>query len=319
MAELCNTFPIICVVGPTASGKTALAIKLAKHFDGEIVSCDSMQLYKGMDIGTAKPDKNEMDGVVHHLIDFLQPEEDFSVAQYVKMAKEAIKDIVSRGKRVILTGGTGLYYSSLIDGIELSPIESDRDIRKKYTDEYERVGGEVMLSRLGEFDSVLAKKLHANDKTRIIRAFEVYELTGVALSEHQRISRLHESPFIPCVIGLNFSDRSVLYSRIDKRVDVMIENGLLSEAASLYERKLSHTASAAIAYKELFPYFKGEKTLEECVEFLKMQSRRYAKRQLTWFRRDEKVNWIYQDNCDDVFKKAVSIINESGIFKEDRI
>lgn len=314
MAELYDTFPIICVVGPTASGKTGLSIKLAQYFDAEIVSCDSMQIYKHMDIGTAKPTSDEMCGILHHLIDFLNPEDDFSLAQYVTLAKEKIREIISRGKKVILVGGTGLYYSSLINGIQLSPIQSDEKLREKFSLQYDSFGGEVMLERLSEFDAELSKKLHPNDKTRIVRAFEVYYSTGLSLSEHQRISRSEKSPFNACVIGLNYADRCVLYNRIDKRVDIMIENGLLKETKDLFSKKLSHTASQAIAYKELFPFLKGEKTLEECVEFLKMQSRRYAKRQLTWFRHDEKVNWIEVDRCDDVFKKALEIIDKSEIF-----
>ena len=314
MAELCDTFPIVCVVGPTASGKTGLSVQLAKHFNAEIVSCDSMQLYKDMNIGTAKPTLEEMDGVKHHLIDFLNPEDEFSLKDYITLAKEKIAEIISRGGRVILTGGTGLYYSSLINGIEIAPIESSLELREEFSALYDQIGGEEMLLKMAEFDKPLSEKLHANDKNRIIRAFEVFHQTGTPLSEHQRISRIHESPFKACVIGLDYSNRETLYERINKRVDIMLNSGLLDEAQKLFERNLSHTASQAIAYKELFPYFKGEKSLDECVEFLKMQSRRYAKRQLTWFRRDEKINWIQADECDNVFERAVSIISESEIF-----
>ncbi len=315
MAELCDKIPILCVIGPTASGKTGLSIELAKKYNAEIISCDSMQLYKHMDIGTAKPSSDEMQGIPHHLISIIEPEEEFSLAQYVNLANEKIHEIISRQKRVILVGGTGLYYSSLIDNVKLSAIESDKNLRENLEKEYDEFGGEEMLCRLREFDSILADKLHANDKTRIVRAFEVFKLSGIPLSEHQRLSRLSSSPFNSCVIGLNYSDRSLLYSRIDKRVDLMIESGLLKEAKAMFERKLSHTASQAIAYKELFPYFKGEKSLDECKEFLKMQSRRYAKRQLTWFRRDEKVNWIEAD-LENILKSADKIIKQSGIWKE---
>ncbi len=316
MGGLCDKTPIVCVVGPTASGKTGLSISLAKEFDAEIVSCDSMQLYKYMDIGTAKPTIEEMDGVPHHLIDIIEPFEEFSLAQYVSLASEKIGDIVARGKRVILVGGTGLYYSSLIDNVRLSPIESDRNLRKELEKEYDTLGGKEMLSRLKRFDRVLGEKLHENDKTRIVRAFEVFRLTGIPLSEHQRLSKLVPSPFDACVIGLNYSDRELLYERIDKRVDLMFESGLLTEAKEMFSKELSHTASQAIAYKELFPFFRGEKSLEECKEFLKMQSRRYAKRQLTWFRHDEKVNWIEVDRENDVSAAAKEIIKKRGIWKE---
>ncbi len=316
MGGLCDKTPILCVVGPTASGKTGLSIRLAKEFDAQIISCDSMQLYKHMDIGTAKPTLEEMDGVVHHLIGIIEPYEEFSLAQYVILANEKINEIISRGKRVILVGGTGLYYSSLIDNVKLSPIESDRDLREELEKEYDTLGGEEMISKLKCFDPVLGDKLHINDKTRIVRAFEVFKLTGLPLSEHQRLSKLNPSPFNACVIGLNFSDRELLYSRIDRRVDLMFESGLVEEAKTMFSKKLSHTASQAIAYKELFPFFRGEKSLDECKEFLKMQSRRYAKRQLTWFRHDEKVNWIEVDREDDVLAVAKEIIKNSGIWKE---
>ena len=316
MGELCNKTPIVCIVGPTASGKTGLSILLAKEFDAEVISCDSMQLYKHMNIGTAKPTKEEMDGVVHHLIDIIEPSQEFSLAQYVTLAKEKIQEITARNKRVVLVGGTGLYYSSLIDNVSLSPIESDKELRDEIEREYDENGASEMLFRLKEFDPVLAEKLHENDKTRIVRAFEVFRKTGVALSEHQRLSKLSPSPFDACVIGLNFSQRDLLYSRIDKRVDLMFENGLIEEAKEMFSKQLSGTASQAIAYKELFPYFRNEKDLEECKEFLKMQSRRYAKRQLTWFRRDKKINWINVDCEKDVLSKAKEIIKTSDIWKE---
>lgn len=316
MGELCNKTPILCIVGPTASGKTGLSISLAKCFGAEIISCDSMQLYKHMDIGTAKPTSEEMCGIKHHLIDIIDPSQEFSLAQYVTLAKEKISEITSRQKRVILVGGTGLYYSSLINNISLSEIESDDKLRKEIEKEYDEKGSKQMLCDLKKFDPILADKLHENDKTRIVRAFEVFRKTGIALSEHQRISKLSPSPFDACVIGLNFSDRNLLYSRIDKRVDLMFENGLIEEAEEMFSKRLSKTALQAIAYKELFPFFKGEKSLDECKEYLKMQSRRYAKRQLTWFRRDDRVNWINVDCENDILLKAKEIIKHSGIWEE---
>ncbi len=316
MGELCNKTPILCIVGPTASGKTGLSISLAKCFGAEIISCDSMQLYKQMDIGTAKPTSEEMCGIKHHLIDIIEPSQEFSLAQYVALAKEKISEITSRQKRVILVGGTGLYYSSLINNISLSEIESDDKLRKEIEKEYDEKGSKQMLCDLKEFDPILADKLHENDKTRIVRAFEVFRKTGIALSEHQRLSKLSPSPFDACVIGLNFSDRNLLYSRIDKRVDLMFENGLIEEAVEMFSKRLSKTALQAIAYKELFPFFKGEKSLDECKEYLKMQSRRYAKRQLTWFRRDDRVNWINVDCENEILLKAKEIIKHSGIWEE---
>ena len=302
------------MVGPTASGKTALSIALAKKFNAEIVSCDSMQIYKAMDIGTAKPSKEEMGGVVHHLIDFLEPCENFSVAQYVKLASEAIADINSRGKRVVLVGGTGLYFSSLIDNIVFSENDSDPALRAELEALVREKGSEHLLEILRELDPEIAEKLHPNNLGRIIRAIEVCKTTGTTMSEQQRLARESESPYDPCIIGLDFSDRQKLYDRINLRVDLMLKSGLMDENRRLLNTSLSKTALQAIGFKEFLPYLNGSATLEECAENLKMQTRRYAKRQLTWFRRDQRINWIHQDMLDgfgQVFETACDIIEKS--------
>ena len=303
-------------MGPTASGKTALSIALAKKFNAEIVSCDSMQIYKAMDIGTAKPNEEEMGGVVHHLIDFLDPCENFSVAQYVKLASNAISEIHGRGKNVVLAGGTGLYFSSLIDNIVFSENDSDPALRAELEALAKEKGSEHLLEVLRELDPEITEKLHPNNLGRIIRAIEVCKTTGTTMSEQQRLARENESPYNPCVIGLDFSDRQKLYDRINLRVDLMLEAGLMEENRRLLNTNLSKTALQAIGFKEFLPHLQGSASIEECAENLKMQTRRYAKRQLTWFRRDQRINWIHQDMLDgfgQVFETACDIIEKSKI------
>lgn len=284
--------PLIAVVGPTASGKTALGIALAKEYNGEVVSADSMQIYKGMDIATAKPTAEETDGVPHHLISVLETGALFSVADYMKLAHEKIDDIASRGKMPILVGGTGLYVSSLIDNINFDNAVTDGKVRERLTEESKRIGNEAMLEKLREVDPETAALLPAGNLTRIIRAIEVYEVTGIPFSRHKELSRSEESIYNACMIGLTYKDRQQLYDRINRRVDIMIENGMIEECRAVYENEKLGTACQAIGYKEFIPYFKGEKTKEECIDKIKQSSRRYAKRQLTWFRRDDRINWI---------------------------
>lgn len=302
------------VVGPTASGKTSLSIDLALHFGGEIISADSMQIYRGMDIATAKPTNEEKRGVPHHLVDILHTHEHFSVADYTKLANKAITDIYSRGKMPIVVGGTGLYINSLIDNIYFDEIKTDPKIRQRLQEEAEQYGNDAMLARLYSIDEETAKTLHSNNINRVIRAIEVYEQTGITLAEHKRRSRRFESPYSPCIIGLAFRDRTNLYDRINRRVDEMLEHGLLDEARSFYSKELSKTSVQAIGYKELRPYLLGEESLENCIEELKKQTRRYAKRQITWFRRDERIEWIYVDEFKDnleLFNTAKKIIAKS--------
>lgn len=292
--------PILAVVGPTGSGKTRLAVWLAAQCGGEVVSADSMQIYKEMSIGTAKPTPEEMRGIPHHLLDFLDPRDSFSVADYVQMAAGAIEGIHNRGLFPILAGGTGLYVSSLLDGMPFDAPSPDEQLRSRLQEYAREQGNEALHAKLRECDPALARQLHPNNVGRVIRAVEVYEKTGVPMSRWQAIAKekaRRESRYLPCVIGLDFKDRQKLYDRIDERVDGMLEQGLLEEVKAFYQKGYTSTAAQAIGYKELFSYLKGELELDEAVEHLKRQTRRYAKRQLTWFRRDERVNWIYLDGC----------------------
>lgn len=299
--------PIIVVLGPTATGKTKLAVELAKLYNGEVVSADSMQIYRGMDILTAKPNDAEMQGIKHHLIDFLEPDRDFSVADYVKLANSAIDDIAFRGKLPILAGGTGLYINSLIDNVKFDETTGDKELRERLFNLAKEKGNHYLWERLLEVDEAAALAVHENNLTRVIRALEVYEKTGQKLSEHKKTSRLEESRFIPAMIGLTFSDRKLLYDRINKRVDAMLSNGLLSEAEKIYKGKTINTAHQAIGYKELIPYFSKQASLDDCIEKIKMETRRYAKRQLTWFRRDDRIFWIEVDkykNIEEILEKT---------------
>ena len=291
--------PMIAVVGPTASGKTALSIDLALQFDGEIVSADSKQIYRHMTVGTAAPDEKEKRGVPHHLMQFLAPDALFSVAEYVDLAGKCIREINARGKLPVLTGGTGLYVSSLLDNITFFENKSDPALRKELEELAAEKGNEFVLDELRKVDPELAQTLHPNNLGRVIRGIEAYRLTGITMSEQQRLSRQNPSPYDCCVIGLNYRDRQKLYDRIDKRVHVMMEKGLLDEIRQLIAMGYSSTAAQAIGYKEFFDYLEGKGSLEEAIAKVQMESRRYAKRQLTWFRRDERVNWLYIDDYGD--------------------
>lgn len=307
-----NKIDVLAVVGPTASGKTKLSVELAKALNGEIVSADSMQIYKGMDIGTAKPTFEEMQGIPHHLMGFLDSKENFSVAIYVEMAHKIIADIHSKCKLPIVTGGTGLYVDSLLNSIKFFDNTSDDSIRDKYSKLLEEKGLDYLLEKLKKIDyETYEKLLEQRNAKRIIRALEFFEVTGKTISEQNRLSK-QDSPYNPIKIGLTCRDRQVLYDRINLRVDLMLKDGLLEEAEKVLNSDLSNTAEKAIGYKELIPYFNGESSLDECVEVLKMNTRRYAKRQLTWFRRDQEINWIYIDEHNsfkDILNKALSFIN----------
>ena len=306
-------FPVIAVVGPTASGKTSLSIEIAKHFSGQVVSADSMQIYEKMNIATAKPTVEEMQGIPHHLIGFQPIDKKFSVAEYVTLANECIEKIHNEGDMPVIAGGTGLYVDSLLQNIQFSKEESNKEIRKELTLLFDEKGAEYMLSRLREIDPETAERLHLKDKSRIIRALEIYKLTGKTMTEQKILSREEESPYDVLYIGINYRDRNVLYDRINLRVDIMLQNGLLEEAKEFYDTSSDTTACQAIGYKELAPYFKGEKSLEECVEKLKQETRHYAKRQLTWFRKNENINWIYPDdysNSKDLYDSVFRIVDE---------
>lgn len=282
---------VVVICGPTASGKTSLSVELAKELDAEIISADSMQIYKGMDIATAKPTVEERQGIPHHLMDFHDPSEGFSVADYVRLAREKISDIASRGKLPMIVGGTGLYISSLINNIQFEESECDYAYREELRQLAEEKGNGRLLDMLREIDPETAATLHENNQSRVIRALEVYRTTGKTMSQLQKESRTIPSPYEPCMIALDY-DRSQLYDRINRRVDIMLRDGLIEEAREFYEAEDYPTAAQAIGYKELLPYLKGEQTLETCVEKLKQETRKYAKRQLTWFRRDERIHWI---------------------------
>ncbi len=305
--------PLVAVVGPTASGKTALGVKIAKHFDGEVVSADSMQIYMGMDIATAKPSKEEMDGIPHHLMDFLEPDKSFSLAEYVNLATEVIADIHKRGKLPVLVGGTGLYINTLLDNITLGDSGGDDALREELLNIAKEKGNGYLLSELEKIDPDTAKNLHENNLLRIVRAIEVFKLTGKKMSEWVKMSRNAPSPYDFCIIGLNYKNRDNLYERVNRRVDIMMAEGLLEEAKKVLSGELK-TSAQAIGYKELKPFINGDLPLEACVEKLKQSTRNYAKRQLTWFRRDERINWIYPDeekNFEKVLEKSIKIIEKS--------
>ncbi len=291
---------VIAVVGPTASGKTSLGIHLAQKLNGEVVSGDSMQIYKDMNIATAKPTEEEMQGIKHHLIGFVNPEDEYSVASFCSDAKRAVEDIASRGKTPILVGGTGLYIDSFINNTEFFDNANSKAVRDELYKELNENGIEGLYNELLSVDSEAAKKIHPNNEVRVIRALEIYRLTGKSLTEQNKCSHENESPYESLYIGIRYKDREKLYERINRRVDLMCDMGLLEEAKEFYKKHPSQTAVNAIGYKELKPYLDGEKTLQECLEHLKQSTRRYAKRQLTWFNRNEKINWVYPDMYNDI-------------------
>ena len=285
---------ILAVVGPTASGKTAISVELAKRLGGEVVSCDSMQVYRRMNIGTAKPTKEETCGIAHHLIDAVEPDAPFSCAEYVVAAGEAVVDISARGKLPILCGGTGLYLDRFLCG-EMEETHADEDLRASLFAYAEKNGVEALHARLREVDPESAQAIHPNNVKRVVRALEIYEQTGISKSEFDRRSQTVESPYDAVVIGLYYPRREVLYERINRRVDMMLEDGLLEETKKLLEEgvfDVNLTAAQAIGYKELLGYLDGRETLTEATENLKTATRRYAKRQLTWFGAKPYVEWV---------------------------
>ena len=299
----------VFIAGPTASGKTALGAALAEKFGGEVVSADSMQIYKGIHIASAAPDSSEMLGVPHHMLEFLEPEQSFSVAEYVNAARGVIADINARGKLPFVVGGTGLYISSLADNTVYADEPTDLDLRKELNTLFDKEGAEKMLERLSVFDPESAARLHPNNRRRIIRAFEVYRLTGHSITEQNILSKAGEKYIEPLLIGITYRDGEKLYERINRRVDIMLENGLEDEARAALSRS-SGGAVQAIGHKELAEYIKGECSLSEAAESLKRQTRRYAKRQLTWLRRDRRINWIYADESADPAGEAEKLIKQ---------
>lgn len=307
---------VLAVCGPTASGKTQLGVELAMAYNGEVVSADSMQIYKGMDIASAKPDISEMRGVPHHLIDFLDRGTAFSAADYVKLAHEKISDIISRGKLPIIVGGTGLYIDSLLNNVSFSEVKSDENYRCELYKYAETQGKEALYNKLLTADPEAAGSIHMNNIVRVVRALEVIHVTGRKFSELKAESRLAESPYDSVILGLNAADRSVLYDRINQRVDKMVSIGLIEEARELWQSSSMKTAANAIGYKELIPYFEKIMPLEDCIDKIKQETRRYAKRQLTWFRKNDSIEWIIIDDFSkkcEIFEKSQKSIAKYGI------
>ena len=290
--------PLLVVAGVTASGKTGLAIELCRRFGGEVVCADSMQIYRGMEIATAAPTREERAQAVHHLCSFLPIGESFSVADYAALARETIAEIHARGKLPVLCGGTGLYISAILDHLDFSGFSGDPALRADLKERAEREGIEPLYRQLCALDPGAAAKIHPNNRGRVLRALEVTLSTGVPMSEHQRRAKGRECPYRAFARALGYRERAGMWGRIDRRVDRMMESGLLEEARRFYERDPGPTACAAIGYKELHPYLLGECTREEAVERLKLRTRQYAKRQLTWFKRDERYAWLYVDEYD---------------------
>ena len=291
---------LVVITGPTASGKTALGVMLAQRLGGEVVSADSMQIYRGMDIGTAKPTKEEMEGVHHHLLDMVEPGEDFSAGKYVQLADSCVQDILSRGKTAVIAGGTGLYVDSLIAGRSFAPVPQTGR-REALETQLRETGGEAMLARLRSIDPEAAARLHPADEKRIVRALEVYEETGKTITQHDAETRAVPPRYDAAKIALTFADRQDLYARIDRRVDAMMQQGLLDEVRALLAAGIPAdcTAMQAIGYKEFFDALEGRSTLSAAADLCKQRSRNYAKRQLTWFRRNPQLCWLRMTGQED--------------------
>ena len=308
---------LICICGPTASGKTALSVALAQRLHTEIISADSMQIYRGMDIGTAKPTEAERCGVPHHLLDICDPGEPFSVARYVELADAAAQDILRRGMIPVVAGGTGLYMDALIECSTFTGDETDLSIREKYQRMAAEQGNIAVHECLRRVDPEGAARLHPNNLKRVIRALEVYEQTGMTLDAFNRLHKRPAPKYQAIKIGVCPAERQVLYERIDKRVDQMLVDGLLDETRRLLERgALAGTAAQAIGYKELLGFLQGEQPLEECVALLKQRSRNYAKRQLTWLKRDDNIHWIYYNRGEElplVLQEATKYLQNHGV------
>lgn len=299
---------VVAVGGPTASGKTALSVALARAFDGEIINADSMQIYKNLDVGTAKPSAEERQGIPHYLLDFLSPETPYSVADFTAAADPLIRDITARGRLPLVVGGTGLYITSLLSGMAFAPEKTDPAIRARLQARADTEGGAAIYAELQRIDPDYAAQVHPNNLPRVIRALELFEATGRRMSDQRREARPAEAPYHALCLCLTCRDRAVLYSRIDRRVDEMVENGVLDEARQVYDHRDAYrTAAQAIGYKEFFPYFEGTAGLTECTERLKQATRNYAKRQLTWFRRQNDEVWLYLDE-EDVTERACTLV-----------
>lgn len=308
---------LICICGPTASGKTALSVALAQQLHTEIISADSMQIYRGMDIGTAKPTMQERQGVPHHLLDVCAPGETFSVARYVELADAAAQDILSRGMVPVIAGGTGLYMDALIECSTFSGDETDLTIREKYQRMAAEQGNEAVHACLAAVDPEGAERLHPNNLKRVIRALEVYEQTGMTIDAFNRLHKRPAPKYQALKIAVCPAERQTLYDRIDRRVDQMLEDGLLDETRRLLDAgALAGTAAQAIGYKELLGYLLEGQPLDECVALLKQRSRNYAKRQLTWLKRDDNIHWIYYNKGEElpsILQEATKYLQNHGV------
>ena len=299
---------VVAVGGPTASGKTSLSVALAKAFDGEIINADSMQIYKNLDVGTAKPTPQEQQGIPHHLLGFLPPETPFSVADFTAAADPLVREISAHGKLPLVVGGTGLYITSLLNGVAFAPEKLDPAIRARLQAQAEAEGSAALYAQLQAVDPDYAAQVHPNNLPRVIRALELFEATGRKMSEERVNARAAEPPYRALCLCLTCRDRAVLYDRIGRRVDLMVENGVLDEARQVYDHRDSYrTAAQAIGYKEFFPYFEGTASLDDCTERLKQATRNYAKRQLTWFRRQNDAVWLYLDE-ENVVDHACALV-----------
>ena len=312
---------ILAVAGPTASGKSALAVTLAERFGGEIISCDSMQIYRRMDIGTAKPTAEEQIIVPHRMIDVVEPEEDFSCADYVRMADDEVRGVLGRGRIPVICGGTGLYLDAFLRGSDFAETRVDNELREELRAFAEREGNEALHRELEKIDPESAREIHPNNLKRVIRAIEIYRTGGKTKSELDRLSKSCEGKYDELVIALRYNDRSLLYDRIDRRVDAMISEGLLAETRALYNEGIfekNSTASQAIGYKEMLGFIRGEASLDEATELLKGATRRYAKRQMTWFSSKDYVKWIDADSdskmrrYEDIVDDACKFMTEHG-------
>ncbi|MBQ8830247.1 MAG: tRNA (adenosine(37)-N6)-dimethylallyltransferase MiaA [Oscillospiraceae bacterium] len=305
---------VLVITGPTATGKTALGVELAQKLNGEVVSADSMQIYEHMDIGTAKVTPEETKGIPHHMVGCISPFEEYSAARYVEDAAPICEDILSRGKLPIIVGGTGLYIDSLLAGRTFAE-RGNPEVRDRLSSEYDNLGGEALYERLKEVDPEASARLHANDKKRIVRALEIFEVTGITMTEHDRASREIPPRFDAVKIALSFENREDLYARIDKRVDIMAEMGLLNEVKKLLGMGLNehHTAMQAIGYKELVDAILHGSSIDAALDKIKQESRRYAKRQLSWLRRDSEINWILHPKTpqiDDAVRLSTEFLNK---------
>lgn len=310
-----DKIPVIVICGPTATGKTKLSVEICRRFSGEVVSADSMQIYKFMDIGSAKPTNEEKKGIPHHMMDIIMPNESFNVSDYCRMAEVCIEDIHERGKLPVLVGGTGMYIDSLIQGIDFFDIKNDYEYRDKLANQAKENGLQSLYELLLKIDKASAEKININDEKRIIRALEIYHATGKPKSYFVERSKARPSLYKPLYIGLTYNDRELMYERIRARVDEMFKAGLESEVRKLMDMDgfLSSTAASGIGYKEMYEYIKGNEELSIAEGKIKQNSTRYAKRQLTWFRRNKEINWLYVDasgGFDAVIRDAFELVSE---------